>query len=96
MERIPDVVSARYLGDYRIEIVFDDGETGALDFFPFLSRGGVFERFRDMDFFRAFRVDPELGTLAWGQVIDIAPEVLYARATGSPLPDWMIEDRITG
>jgi len=34
-------------------------------------------------------VDPELGVLTWEGDLDIAPETLYADATGSPLPDWM-------
>ena len=53
---------------------------------------GVFKRFRDLTFFREFRVDEELGTLTWGDEIDIAPETLYAAATGTPLPDWMTKD----
>ena len=84
-----DVVSATYKGGYRIEITFDDGKTGVVDFTPYLRRGGVFERFRDLSFFRQFRVDPELGALIWADEIDIAPETLYAVATSAPLPDWM-------
>jgi hypothetical protein len=53
---------------------------------------GVFKRFRDLTFFREFRVDAELGTLTWGDEIDIAPETLYAAATGAPLRDWMTKD----
>ena len=66
-----------------------DGKAGVVDFAPYLRRGGVFERFRDLSFFRQFRVDPELGALTWADEIDIAPETLYALATGAPLPEWM-------
>jgi hypothetical protein len=86
---IHDVVSACYKGDYQIEIEFDDGKKGTIDFSKYIVRGGVFERFRDIDFFRHFEVNPELGILSWQNEIDIAPETLYADATGSPLPDWM-------
>ena len=86
---IPDVVSASYKGGYRIELVFDNGKRGVVDFAPYLQREGIFKRFRDVNFFREFRVDPELGTLTWNNEIDVAPETLYAQATGSPLPDWM-------
>ena len=89
---IHDVVSATYQGSYRIDLTFDDGERGIVDFAPYLKRGGVFERFRDLTFFREFRVDEEPGTLTWGDEIDIAPETLYAAATGAALPDWMTED----
>ncbi len=89
-----DVVSALYKGGYRIELTFDNGERGVVDFSPYLQRGGVFKRFRDVSFFREFRVDPELGTLTWADEIDVAPETLYAQATGSPLPDWMIPEEV--
>jgi len=89
---IHDVVSAAYQGSYRIEVTFDDGQRGIVDFTPYLKREGVFKRFRDLTFFREFRVDEELGTLTWGDEIDIAPETLYAEATGAPLPDWMARD----
>lgn len=86
---IHDVVSAKYLGEYRIELTFDDGKKGTIDFVEYANLGGVFERFRDPDYFRNFRVDSELGVLTWEGGVDVAPETLYAEATGSPLPDWM-------
>ena len=89
---IHDVVSATYQGSYRIEITFDDGKQGIVDFAPYLKRGGVFKRFRDLTFFREFIVDDELGTLTWGDEIDLAPETLYAETTGAPLLDWMTKD----
>ena len=89
---IHDAVSAAYQGSYRIKITFDDGEWGIVDFAPYLKRGGVFKRFRDLTFFREFCVDEELGTLAWGDEIDIAPETLYVEATGAPLPNWMTKE----
>lgn len=89
---IHDVVSAVYKGGYRIEVTFDDGKSGVVDFSRYLARGGVFERFRDIEFFRRFRVNPELGVLTWDNEIDVAPETLYSEATGAPLPTWMEAD----
>jgi hypothetical protein len=86
---IHDIVSAIYRGDYKIEIEFDDGKKGIMDFSKYLKRGGIFQRFQEMDFFHRFKVHPELGVLTWENGIDIAPETLYAEVTGSPLPDWM-------
>jgi len=90
---IHDVVSAKYKGDYRIEVVFDDGRSGIVDFSKYLERGGVFEQFRDIEFFRNFQINEELGVLTWGEDVDIAPETLYSEATGEPLPDWMTEEQ---
>ncbi len=89
-----DVVSATYQGGYRIELEFDDGRRGNVDFAKYLDRQGVFERFRDLEFFRNFTVYEELGVLTWGNEIDVAPETLYAEATGTPLPQWMNPDRV--
>jgi len=86
---IHDVVGATYKGGYRIELEFDDGNRGVVDFSKYLMKGGVFERFKDLKFFRGFSVNYELGTLVWGDEVDVAPETLYAEATGSGLPSWM-------
>lgn len=86
---IHDLVAAVYRGGYQIELEFDDGARGVVDFTRYLERGGVFERFRDMEFFRGFSVNKELGTLTWADEVDIAPETLYAEATGGVLPAWM-------
>jgi uncharacterized protein DUF2442 len=89
---IHDVVSAEYKSGYRIKVVFDDGRSGIVDFSRYAQRGGVFERFRDLEFFRRFEVNQELGVLTWEGDVDIAPEILYAEATGEPLPEWMADD----
>ena len=87
-----DVVSAVYRGAYLIELEFDDGQRGTVDFARYLERRGVFERLQDLEYFRTFTVNRELGVLTWGDEIDIAPETLYAEATGTGLPAWMNPD----
>jgi hypothetical protein len=84
-----DVVKATYRGDYRIELEFDDGQKGVVDFSKYVERGGVFERFKVIAFFRSFSVNAELGALTWGDELDVAPETLYAEATGRGFPPWM-------
>jgi len=86
---IHDLVAAVYKGGYRIELEFDDGERGVVDFARYVQRGGVFERLSDLEFFRGFSINQELGALTWRDEIDIAPETLYAEATGRGLPEWM-------
>ena len=43
---IIDVISAHYKGEYKIEVTFEDGATGIVDFSKYLLKGGVFERSR--------------------------------------------------
>lgn len=91
-----DVVSASYRGGYVIEVEFDDGKKGTVDFSQYLTRGGVFTRFKDPEFFKAFSINRELGVLTWGDEIDISPETLYAEATGGGLPEWVEQDSADG
>ena len=87
---LKDVLSAVYKGGYQIEITFEDGASGIVDFAKYLQQGGVFEKFQDMEYFKNFNINRELGVITWGDdEVDIAPEILYAEATKSPLPDWM-------
>jgi hypothetical protein len=77
-------------------LVFDDGKKGIVDFYKFLDKGGVFEKLRNLEYFKNFSVSTELGVLTWYGEVDIAPEVLYYEATGAALPEWVerwIRDR---
>jgi hypothetical protein len=67
-------------------------QTGNHRFHPVSQAWGHIQAIRDLAFFREFHVNEELGTLTWGDEIDIAPETLYAAATGAPLPDWMTKE----
>ena len=93
---IHDVISAEYRGAYNIEVVFDDGKSGIVDFTIYLRKGGVYDLFQSLEFFKRFEVNRELGVLTWEGGVDIAPETLYSEATGSPLPDWMTPDEEKG
>ncbi len=84
-----DVKSAEYCHDYKIKLAFEDGKGGVVDFQSYLQKRGVFERFKDIDFFRKFYINQEIGVLCWADDIDIAPETLYAKATQTPLPNWV-------
>jgi len=87
-----DVISAKYLDGYKIEVAFDNGKSGVANFSEYPDRGGVFARFKDMNFFKSCQVNEELGVLAWGEEIDIAPETLYSLATGESFPEWMVAE----
>ena len=74
---------------YKIEVSFDDGKKGIVDFSRYLKMGGVFERFKNIEFFKNFTVNKELGIITWQDELDVSPETLYSEATGSPLPTWI-------
>ena len=76
MDALPAVVQADYRGDFKIQLVFNDGVQGTIDFSDWLS-GPVFEPLRDQAYFARFFV--EGGTVAWPNGADIAPETLHER-----------------
>ena len=77
-----DVKEARYAGKYQIQMQFVDGSSGVVDFIKFMEEGTVLAKLKDPAVFKSFSI--EYGTIVWkGQSLDIAPETLYAEATGN-------------
>jgi len=73
------VTDAKYAGDYRVEVSFNDGRKGVADLCEAL-RGPVFEPLRDKSKFSQLRVDEELETIVWPNGADLAPEYIYFQA----------------
>lgn len=84
-----DITEARHVEGYKIEVTFEDGKRGIADLKSYIEKGGVFSRFSDLEYFKDFHINKELGALCWRDGVDIAPEVLYHEATMQPLPAWM-------
>ena len=72
----PRIVKAEYAGAYKLRLAFSDGKTGEIDLEAELW-GEVFEPLKDLQTFKAFRVDEELSTIVWPTGADLAPEFLY-------------------
>jgi len=83
----PRITAVRHVRLYELELTFADGARARVDFRPrILGRGGVFEPLEKIAYFRRVKVDPEVGTIVWPNVVDFCPDVLYSEATGKPLP----------
>ena len=80
MDFLPIVVQADYCGGFTLRLVFNDGTAKTMDFGPWLV-GPVFERLKDVEYFRRFFL--EGGTVTWPNGADIAPETLHQRAKAS-------------
>lgn len=74
-----NVIDAKYIDGYRIEVLFNDGRKGIVDLTDAL-RGPAFESLKDESEFRRFAVDVELETLVWENGADLAPEYIYFQA----------------
>ena len=83
-----DVVDVKPLDGYRLHLRFEDGTQGEVDVAELIAFTGVFAPLRDKAVLDQVRVDPTLGTVVWPGGGDLDPDVLYARATGEPLPDF--------
>jgi hypothetical protein len=72
------VIEARYLGDYKVWLEFNDGRKGVVDLADDLY-GETFEPLRDKSRFAEFYLDYGLATIAWHHGVDFAPDYLYDR-----------------
>jgi hypothetical protein len=85
-----EIKDFKNLGDYKLEIFFDNGKKGIVDLKDYIKKGGVFSRFSDIEYFKKAYINKEFGVLCWPDEVDIAPETIYSEATGEPLPHWMV------
>ena len=78
------VVTATFVRDFTLRITFETGISGEVDLTDELE-GDIFLPLRDPEYFRQFRVDPDIHTLVWDNGADFAPSFLLEKAT-APLP----------
>lgn len=72
---MPVVIDAKYVSDYKIHVVFNNGEERIADFSNWGIGRGVYEPLKDKKYFKTFFVDG--WTISWPNGADIAPETLY-------------------
>ena len=72
-----EVISAEYIGDYKVSVLFNDGVRKIIDFHEILFSHDypAFRPLKNLEVFRKFIVTD---TLEWDNGnIDIAPETMY-------------------
>ena len=85
---LKDVIAVQPRNDYRPYLRFEDGAAGEVDVTALVEFRGIFAPLRDKAVFDQVSVDTSLGTVVWPNGADLDPDVLYARVTGEPLPDF--------
>ncbi len=60
--------------DYKLALVFDNGEEGLFDMTPYLNKG-IFSQLKDRRVFNS--VKPFLGSIQWKNGLDLCPDTLY-------------------
>ena len=81
-------IKVKHMADYILEITFDNGDKGTVDFSQYAKRGGVFSGFANIEYFKQVSIDPVWGVLCWPGDVDIAPETIYQLATGKSSDDY--------
>lgn len=74
------VVEARYLGDYKVWLEFNDGRRGVVDLADELY-GEELEPLRNRERFSEFYLDYGRATICWHEGQDFTPEFLYEKLT---------------
>jgi hypothetical protein len=69
-----EVSEAIYLREYKINLIFNTGESKIVDLSQELT-GPVFEPLKDISFFRSFAI--KYNTIEWSNGADFAPEFLF-------------------
>ncbi|BCD92658.1 hypothetical protein fh0823_27950 (plasmid) [Francisella halioticida] len=71
-----DPINVQVASKNTLEVLFEDGIKGQIIFNPSRFRG-VFKSLEDENIFNKVFVDREIGTIAWENGLDLAPDVMY-------------------
>ncbi len=86
MFELATIREAEVCGPHRLRLTFADGFTGEVDLADrLMAASGLLAALRDPAYFSQVRVDPDSGTVAWPNGVDLDPDVLYARARGAAI-----------
>jgi hypothetical protein len=74
------IIDAKPLPAYRLQLQYDNGETGVVDLSSYVGRG-VFTAWNQPGAFELVAVTAD-GAVEWPGDIDLCPDALYLRMTG--------------
>jgi hypothetical protein len=70
------VKKSKYLSEYKIELVFDDGSVKIIDLEGFLKTAkAMLAPLKDIEYFKKVKCDGT--TIMWPNGVDLCPDVLY-------------------
>jgi hypothetical protein len=89
------IIDVKALPRFRLELRFDNGETGVVDLLSLAGRG-VFEAWNVPGVFEDVSVTDD-GAVQWPGEIDLCPDALYLRMTGKTAEEVFpaLRDRIS-
>lgn len=88
---LPRIKRVKHPQNYRLALTFTNNEVGEIDLRDrIVGRGGVFLALEEIAVFKQVQADPESGTLAWPNGVDLDPDVLYSKTMAVPLPELVV------
>jgi Protein of unknown function (DUF2442) len=90
---MPRPTDVRALPHYRIWLRYDDGVEGEVDLSDLAGRG-VLAAWNDPTHFNAVRLTSH-GAIEWSPDLDLCPDAMYLRLTGTAVSDVFPESRLT-
>jgi hypothetical protein len=88
---IPDVVQVKALSDYRLQLLFENGEIKIFDMIPYFDYP-AFTDLRHNNLF--FCVKVLNGTVAWTDEIDMSPDTLYLKSNPVKISIQLLMDQL--
>src|SRR4051812_1631134 len=82
----PRAKEVKPLGGHKLEVTFNNGRSGTVDFKPYLvGAKGLLRALRLVSVFQKVQVDRECGCLTWPNGADWDPDILYWMVIGKPI-----------
>ncbi|MCX6263909.1 MAG: DUF2442 domain-containing protein [Bacteroidetes bacterium] len=63
------ILSANYIDDYKVQLIFDDKKKNVINFLPVLKKNSVCKKYLDITKFKKFKLDQ--GYIVWGKNWDM-------------------------
>ena len=85
---LPRLIDARAVAPFLLFLRFADDTSGEVNL-SHLAGKGIFKAWDDYEFFKKVEIDPESGTVCWGDDIDLDLLVLYAELRHQPVESFL-------
>lgn len=80
----PRLIEAKAVAPFLLFLRFADNTSGDVNL-NHMAGKGIFEAWDDFEFFKKVEINPESGTVCWGDEIDLDLLVLYAELRHQPV-----------
>ena len=85
------VIDAKYIGDYKISVEFNDGCRFVADFESVIKSDHrpIVQQLADVKIFKDFSL--QVHTITWSNGVDFAPEYIKSLQNSESYPAWFVE-----